>query len=887
MTDALYPVTTIASHESPHASVPNAFAFNQNQRYSLPVLDGTQDDDGQISCFCGYADDDGNTVACDQCDRWNHTICYYPQYEGRELPKDLQHYCVECRPRPVDTHAARVRQRHRREQQDIAANGSRRPASKSHKKKVKEPGNGGYTNGWPLDKSRHDRNSASPRDLPPPAKRPKTSHRTSDSSTPAAKGHARKRTVTNANHRRSLSRSPETPIDYYSREFLDQCANDSWSLTDTNLHADIRVTNTLTAWIHQDPEEFAKQHTGHSKHQILLRWDGELDEIPGKADYAIEEQRDPSEYDTDGQGLVWKRVVIRGEPVADGAYIGELRGHVGLKDDYTDDPAKRWSQLRHPVPFVFFHPMLPIYIDARHEGTELRYVRRSCNPNATLQILVTGGTNYRFCFMASRQMEPGEEVSIAWNTEEMNKVAANSTGPNGMDIDMLSVWVSTVLSNCGPCACGLAEHECRMSRFDRRTRTDEREGESRPVKLPKSKKKKAGQHVSPLNTHALNSRSGSEARRADADDEPTDSRSASGSGGRDSTSRDITPNTHYSTNGSLSAVPEMSERERKKLAKEEEMFRRQEEERNGKQAKKKRGSAGSALTTPSATSSKQLSLPSSSRYTDAGTSRQAGLPSARSVSGKRPRAQTTQKPPVKSYVKVVKRARPDYVNAEVQCDMDEVEAREQPTSPRPLQKCISVRQRLLERCARNNAINHASLGKPKSAGSPSGATAMDLDHTVSEKPSSPTSPDSGRPSPTDKDPKVETSDDVQMQDAPPVDATSRPPLPSSDCTSVSTQAVTSAPGLLTTDGPATLPSSKPPEMHLQMPPPPKEFSASSAIVTGDTPKALGGPVVQSPASLTGASLLPPSVNSAVTPARKKLSLSDYTRRSKAKDKEHE
>lgn len=67
-----------------------------------------------FSCVCGYAEDDGSAVACDSCGKWQHTTCYHPQYDGKELPEDLEHHCNDCRPQHVDKMAAQRRQEARR-----------------------------------------------------------------------------------------------------------------------------------------------------------------------------------------------------------------------------------------------------------------------------------------------------------------------------------------------------------------------------------------------------------------------------------------------------------------------------------------------------------------------------------------------------------------------------------------------------------------------------------------------------------------------------------------------------------------------------------------------------------------------------------------------------
>ena len=697
---------------------------------------------------------------------------------------------------------------------------------------------------------------------------------------------------------------------------------DQWAVTHANLHNSLAVGNALSEWLSAPDDVFRDKH-GHEKTEVLMRWDRELDDIPGKAQLEIREFHDFRVSDEENNHPTWKLVTVK-ESVANGAYLGELTGHVDFKEHYQRDPSNRWPLLRHPEPFVFFHPRLPIYIDARNEGTELRYVRRSCVPNARLQVLVTNQKDYRFCFMATQQIDPDMEVAVGWDTSDglPELMRRSQNGISESDMDHLSSWVSTVLANCGPCACQLPASDCRMSRFDRRGMLPDFEQEAQSLKMPKAKRKKAGLHISPLNTH-VNSRSGSEARKGDLDDEPTDSRSASGSAGRGSASRDITPSTHYSHNGSLSTMPELSERERKKVAKEEEMFRRQEEEQQiGKHNKKKRNS-GSTLNTPSATSSKQLGFGGSSRYADAGTSKQTGLPTTRP--GRRPKGPNAPKTPSKNVItRVVKRPKPDYVDSGVQCDMDKEEAERRVPSLSSRRPFLSTTQRLLQRCALNNARRRGPVASTDVTKSTEDPPKMGVDQPVSEQPHTPkasspmdTVPERQRgPEPElepepEPVPKHEASKDTKMeeansgeqalaghtepaeaqnpvkQDGPNVSSFRRtdppePPWPSQ--TSHLIREMPASPFFL----------QKPPTMHLQMPPPPSNpFSGpQSASLSADTPNSITGSLLLSPASVTGpgsAAFLSPAVNAAVTPspAKKKLSLSEYSKRSKLKEKENE
>jgi hypothetical protein len=634
-----------------------------------------------------------------------------------------------------------------------------------------------------------------------------------------------------------LSRSPETFPAQYSDEFLQAYVEDDWQVTDGNIH-NIATMNTMVRWLNGPDDDFRKE-IGYDKVEIYARWNGNLNDIPGKAEIEVVELPDDQVY-YEGHQLVWKALTVK-EPIAEGAYIGELKGQVELQSEYQQDPSNRWSNLKHPESFVFFHSKLPIVIDARQTGNELRYIRRSCTPNARLQILVTGGNEYHFCFMATQQIEPGVEITIAWDTH-FSGLSAHQTQVDSEYLSRLSTWVSNVLANCGPCACQVPVGDCKMSRLDRRGKDIAEEAPS--AKQPRSKKRRTNQHVSPINTNAVNSRSGSEARRVDNDEESVHSRSTSGSA-----SRDITPNTHYSTNGLSSAAPELSERERKKLAKEEEMFRRQEEESSGKQAKKKRSSAGSNVNTPTAPSSaKQATFPasssSSSRYTDAGTSRTPHSANTTSKVHARQKSRSS-KVSSKPVTAVVKKPKPQYVDCSVQCDMDEEDAKARAATPLRKRNFMPLRQRLLERCARNNSLYNESR---KSLSPPSASPVLDqmeIDSKHDERPLQSPTPGSatGLISPTsstDESPIKSEADATHSSsptkpDSPDPQALRSPPLnepnaPSRPRSKASTPVPSSRGG---TPGPQT----KHPSLHVSMPPPSAE--TSSAAHTHQIPAATG------------------------------------------------
>ena len=67
MTDTLLPSSTLNGDLKPLLT----HNLPEYPHISLAHADSTVDeDDGQISCFCRLNEDDGYTVACDICNKW-------------------------------------------------------------------------------------------------------------------------------------------------------------------------------------------------------------------------------------------------------------------------------------------------------------------------------------------------------------------------------------------------------------------------------------------------------------------------------------------------------------------------------------------------------------------------------------------------------------------------------------------------------------------------------------------------------------------------------------------------------------------------------------------------------------------------------------------------
>lgn len=620
MTDSHSPVKThtaliidpIAGTEPAPSVVKGSTA---SRSVDLPV---DEEEDYTIKCICGFQDDDGNTVFCERCETWQHIQCYYFYHGTVPDVSKVEHSCADCDPRPLDAQAASERQSKRRNELDPRK--VKKTTTKSQKRKIKvsEP-QIAPTNGCLHERNdSHDRTTPSLREPLPPAKRPKTTHRSSNSiNSPLILSNSNLQTTklsssSARNSRGSAEFLGQIPADEYASQpysaaFLDLYNDDPGDAPmQANLFNDITITRSLSSWSH-DVESLREATNGLSPQDVFHRCDQPLDSMT--LPRLHKEQKQDSSVVVAGRHPQWRFLTIDSLTPKD-SIVGELRGKIGHMHDYVDDLTNRWNYLRHPVPFVFFHPKLPIYIDTRREGSTCRYLRRSCYPNLSMKTILENGSDYHFCFVAKHDLEAGTELTIGWVPDEhMRNIFRRSDetkqeGAVDAEEDYVSDWVGKVLADFGGCACE-APSQCTLARYDRRNGRSKSHGSKllSNGKITKGRNGYANRPSPPTTGYVNKSRADSEVLR-NPDEEIDDNRSNSGSLRSKPRSRDMTPSRrNLGEPGSAPGVP-LSDREKRKIAAVEKNFEQLEQGgQQPAQKKKKRNSGGPSLSTPTATGS--------------------------------------------------------------------------------------------------------------------------------------------------------------------------------------------------------------------------------------------------------------------------------------------
>lgn len=572
-------------------SLPQSLAQTHNQLpHAINGAAGTSEEEGVIKCICGFQEDDGETVLCELCNTWQHIACFYAS------PDDVPdvHKCTECWPRALDITIPVVTKPRIKQSQATDPNHDdrklKRPGPKPHRKsKTKDSFHSSLvTNGWSSnDHFTQDRASRSPHEQGPPAKKPKTSHKhhgsvattSISSTTPQLFSSSHHRTLSNADAAMTLPLA-DCPPEYFSPEFIRvHQENTAFTPAHANLHLDMTVTNSLSNWL-DDPEEFAKVTGGQTHDEVFQHLPQQIEELECPVKKHI--YRDTS-VQFHGGHPSWPCLTVERDLYA-GDLVGEVRGSIGHREDYKNDLANRWRELHHPDHFVFFHPALPIYIDCRTEGNNLRYVRRSCRPNIRLDTIITGAREYRFCFTALTDIARGSEITIGWDTghdPQLQECLSHSIGSAVMleqEKQYVTHWVETILAHFGGCACEKnTEHMCWMAYFDRRLDNLSSDTAPRPAK----KRRRTIKNASPNAIQMNNSRESSEAVAAH---ELHRSHTHSPRGRN---SRDVTPGNNHNPDDGNDGVDALSARDRKKLMQQEHLFSKLDNPANGTKRKKR------------------------------------------------------------------------------------------------------------------------------------------------------------------------------------------------------------------------------------------------------------------------------------------------------------
>lgn len=484
------------------------------------------EDNGIIRCICGFTEDDGFTIQCEGCNAWEHGLCFGYRDES-SVPET--YFCELCEPRPVDPQQARALQMQARVSYDsrrIIRPGDevveqiKKPRPKPSRKKTDRA-------------DRTERPEAAPSVPPPPSTDRETTAEESKE-TPGGMGPPamKPKRKTPGGKPRSKTSESGNPSSGSAQDDYDFFRILPWELEYTPIKDNIirgvvarqAVAKVYTEWV--DGEDPPRKRRAIQNESGLpsptesgtrrLSPEGLFATPPDfsvlappvppvalsgtdlsslAAPTTIRQIDDstcflPLKYLESGTGVYAHPTqygVFAVESLPTGGFIGEFRGEVLDTATYRKDPINQYSGLGIPKPFVHsIGPPVNLIIDARSYGSDMRFVRSGCHPNAVLRPLLLrsdddSAPKLKFGIFAARDIGRNEEIVTGWEWDDQHVVhtlrsiidAALLKGaePIPVDtIDLLATKFDSILTNIfgtfSSCAC-TQSHDCAFAQMRR------------------------------------------------------------------------------------------------------------------------------------------------------------------------------------------------------------------------------------------------------------------------------------------------------------------------------------------------------------------------------------------------------------------------------------
>jgi hypothetical protein len=453
-------------------------------------------DNSLIRCICGLTEDDGFTIACEQCNAWEHALCFGFRDELK-LPEVFM--CELCDPRPLKftPEQARGLQLQARAHYEARRGVATEDAEQKKRSRTKPRPRTSETKETPDPAA--EESVDSPGGMGPPASKPKRRSQPGKPRSVAAslkdgtededyfrvlpweleytplkdnllRGRASRQAMTLLYHEWAEEEEEEKPRK--RRPVIHDSGLPSPTETGLRLSPDTTFLSPPDFSILAPPVP-----------PVFLSGSA-LDALAAPTTIRhIEESASmcylPLKYMEPNSGI-YPRPALYGlftmEAVSTGGFLGELRGEIVDAASYRQDPVNQYSALGVPKPYVrSIGPPVNLMIDARSYGNELRFIRSGCHPNAVLRPLFfraddSATPKLRFGVFAARELNKNEEIVLGWEWDDQHVVhtlravidstlknSANKPGIPANVIELLGTKFDAILTNIfgtfQSCAC--------------------------------------------------------------------------------------------------------------------------------------------------------------------------------------------------------------------------------------------------------------------------------------------------------------------------------------------------------------------------------------------------------------------------------------------------
>lgn len=460
---ALVPPKVSTEPEKSNVAPPGKSLFT----FTVPPLEEyrVDPDAGVIGCICGLEDDDGFTVQCDICFRWQHCICM-GFYSSDEIPEDEYkcYFCDKSKWGKMDPATCREEtiRRLEAEQDDENVKDSDKPKRKQSSDSA--------------DTSKRRKTEKGKVEVLKSADKRKQSRENSSSSVNIVKPDPKPVFVSEGNDQVYDGNAEPYQSVYYKLKANDfktphikELLSSYGKNLSENLHAD-------------SPRIVSLQEFKNLKLARILRTKNNR-EPPGEAPEYVVQVKSYSENakqkfngitrmglyishselmmeDEDGNSTdATESSDAKSIEIPEGTPVIEYLGEIDKFENYKKDLVNQYALWGSPKPNVIrvkiqndSESPLDLVLDARFVGNEARFIRKSCPTTSNCKVVSTyvKDTNtFRFLVVTTKALQlnlesPDEELRLDWEWDETHPIR-KMYGDSGVKFDQFSDVEKSVL----------------------------------------------------------------------------------------------------------------------------------------------------------------------------------------------------------------------------------------------------------------------------------------------------------------------------------------------------------------------------------------------------------------------------------------------------------
>lgn len=459
---ALIPPKVPTEPEKPNEARPGKALF----AFSVPPLEEyrVDPDAGVIGCICGLEDDDGFTVQCDVCFRWQHCICM-GFYSSDEIPED-EYKCYFCdsskwgKMDPAICREETIRRLEAEQDDDNVKDGEkpkRKQSSDSAETFKRRKTEKGKVDGLKsADRRKQSReNSSSSLNIVKPDPKPVLVSEDNDQVSDGKYAEPYQSVYFKLKTNDFKTPHNKQLLSSYGTHLSEKLHADSPRIVSLQEFKNLKLASILRTKNNREPAvenpEYVVQVKCYSEN-AKQKFNGitRMGLYISHSDFMLQDEDSADATETSA---------VKSIEIPEGTPVIEYLGEIDKFDNYKKDLVNQYALWGSPKPNVVKVKIqnddespLDLVLDARFVGNEARFIRKSCPTTSNCKVVPTyvkDSNAFRFIVVTTKTIQlnlesPDEELRLDWEWDETHPIR-KMYGDTGVKFDQFSDVEKSVL----------------------------------------------------------------------------------------------------------------------------------------------------------------------------------------------------------------------------------------------------------------------------------------------------------------------------------------------------------------------------------------------------------------------------------------------------------